>query len=87
MKKRKDKTVYVDCDCRSHLIIASTWHEERAIIFGYFCHGRKGEQFPWWWRWKVAWRVLTKGTPYCDDISLTYKEARKLAKFLEEESK
>ena len=78
----KHKTIFIDCDCHTHLLQVIRDSDMPCFDVSYYCHGRTGNKFGLWWKLKLIWRIITKGTAYGDDIILNDAEARKLIRFL-----
>lgn len=78
---------YIQCDCRTHLIMVDKDPDSPIVYLAFFVHGNSPRPFPFWERLRHIWKILTTGRPYEDQMVLTPNETRKLALALRERAK
>lgn len=89
MNKNESHKTTIDCDCGTHMLKVQSevdyhgennerFHQDFYLAMFNYGSGSAG----WKHRIKVAWRVLTKGEPYADQMVLNPDEARKLSEFI-----
>lgn len=78
----KTKELFLKCSCSSEglQVVVDKEYGDYYVSFWQQGHGIK---LPFLFRLKYAWKLLTKGLPYGDDVILTKKDVNKLIKFLQ----
>lgn len=95
----KEDKLYVECDCGTHVLqVVSSIESHEGYLenmepcvglsqdynFAIFKWGKP--QRDWRYRLRIIWRVLVKGTPYDDQLTLSPENANKLADFIKQTS-
>jgi hypothetical protein len=85
LKEPKEKPVFIECDCHSEMLQVE-WDDEYDLVYmSYYSYGHN-RKFPWLYRLKYIWEILTKGHPYSDCIVLSHNERHKLLDILQDRS-
>lgn len=78
-----ERTEYFPCNCGTELIALTAWicndEVDPEIFLSLFQRGAKERFGSWSWRLRHIWHILTKGTPFLDDVILNPDEAKRLA--------
>lgn len=85
---------YHDCNCMDVTLKIMRFTDEwidkdqtisdDLIYISMYSHGTGNKCFPLFCRhcWKTVWRILTKGTPYEDEMILNREQAKRLGEDL-----
>jgi len=88
------KSHFVKCDCGcqqmeverfdySYPTKTGTIVKDEGFNFTIWCRGRDGKRiYGWREKFRWCWNILKTGKPWADDIIVTNKRARGIAKFI-----
>lgn len=74
------KQTIIDCECGCHMLKVE--HEDDTFYLAMFNFGSGSTGL--WHRIKLAWKILTTGELYGDQIVMNPEEANKLSTFISE---
>lgn len=77
-----DTSIHYDCVCHGQVIRVSAWDDDTDVSISIFEYRKN--KYSFWNRFRHAWKCITTGDPYDDEIILTQKSALDLAKNLED---
>lgn len=75
-----DKTFFYDCTCGGQILRIACWNDDPYLYLSIF--EQKKSRYGWWNRVRHAWKCLTTGDPFDDEIVLSQDAAKKLIKNL-----
>ena len=70
------------CDCFTHGFSVNGDAELGVVFLGSWAQGRAGQELAWVDRIRWAWKVVSTGQPYDDELVLEPKAAERLAQSL-----
>ena len=81
---QSDETKTFFCTCSQEIICLTLWEDFDDFV-GFSIFDWRGEgNFSWRIRLEWIWRILTKGYPYLDDITLSREDVVRLRDTLSE---
>lgn len=72
---------FYECDCFTEALVVSPIPEDESVAFAVWDRANSKKP-PLGWRIRKAWRVLTKGEMYKDQVILTKDKVRALRRQL-----
>jgi len=78
---------FIMCACQSESILLEKYCNEQEIYLSLFGRGLNVKRYTFRDKLRHIWQILTKGSPYTDEIVLTSDKAEELAKALTELSR
>ena len=83
MENENVKRMYMQCDCCGEGLMLEDDPECKGVWIAQFTFGSY-EDFRLTWRQRIryCWQVLTKGQPFADQNTISYKKAKQVADFL-----
>ena len=78
MSRFKNRTLTVQCECSNEIILLEHDWEDDLYYFSIYYLNRSSSL---WNRLRHAWKVLTTGEPYGDQVVLTQEKAESLGDF------
>ena len=82
-------SLHLPCTCSTHMLAISK-DEDETVPMWYFCYWKYGHgdgELSWKNRFRYIWLILTKGSPYADDVVFEKKELEILRDYLNEQLK
>lgn len=77
-----------ECPCGSEALVAEKYSDEEEIYLSIWFRGvGAAKPLDWKGRLRYCWRILTKGSPYGDQLILTPETAVRLSNFLKVDNK
>jgi len=77
-----EQTFY-QCECGHETIeIQKGDDKDREIFFAMFFYGYQNHKYSFWQLLRHCWQLLRKGSPYADNVILSFENAQKLGKDL-----
>lgn len=74
---------FIECDCHHEIVVVSSdqdFNDEPDVFLSIYELGsHRNHALSFWHRIRYAWRILTTGRPYVDQIVLRTDSATKLA--------
>jgi hypothetical protein len=80
------KELFLPCECGSEILRVVYDEEDKEYYFSFYSIGHTKNN-PLIYKLKMIWRIITKGSPYEDNIILNLNECEKLVNFLDERNK
>lgn len=74
--------IIIECECGSHLLQVSSDSEDNTFYFAMYSYGGS-HIYGLARRLKAAWKMITTGKMFSDQIILNHGEAMRLRSFLE----
>ena len=89
-KQDIEKYTYIDCSCGQHALKVTCWltyHGHNNELYNQewglsFFKNEAVNKPSIWSRFKIAWKVITRGTMHDDQLLITEEEAEKLEQFI-----
>lgn len=77
------RNLLLECDCGSHAIELTKFHDEDEIYLGFWFRGLQVMTF--WERLRAIWSIFIRGRSYhFEEIILTKQDAKELRDFLDD---
>lgn len=73
---------YLTCACFGEALHLVYDEEDKELYLSIY--EPRGSKPSWRWRLKYIWRILTKGTPYHDELILNQVQTHELVTWLQE---
>lgn len=73
----------IKCACHTHLLEVQKFEDEDDYTYLTFW-GYDGERYPWSYRLKMIWNLITKGSDSIQEFVLSQETKQDLIKFLQE---
>jgi hypothetical protein len=70
---------FYPCACTAEGFLLMNIEDEHSVDLAIYRYGRMSFPFTWKDRIRWAWRIISKGDPWGDEILLPYDTARELA--------
>lgn len=80
----KDIKKYISCSCESETVLLQKFNGEDEIYLCLLSRGLNVKRYNFIDKIRHIWQIITKGSPYTDEIVLDKKRASQLAKYLKE---
>lgn len=90
-KVQEEISEYIKCSCSCQILEAQVYNYEAGdlgVNFVIWGRGKQGKQiYGWKEKFRWCWQIIRTGNIWADDIIATNKDARKLAKFILQNTK
>lgn len=70
---------FIMCACQSESILLEKYCNEQEIYLSLFGRGLNVQRYTFKDKLRHIWQILTKGSPYTDEIVLSSQKAKELA--------
>lgn len=84
--KSQEVEAQIQCGCHTERLIVSKWDDDEFPAEVYFCmwnmSGYDPSKLRWRAKWRSIWRIIRKGEPYLDQVTVSEDEAQELGIWL-----
>lgn len=83
MSLKKNKSLYLKCDCSCHLLeIEYDDDFDDSFCIALWSRGRQGEILSWRDRIRWIWNIIRTGNPWSDSIIINKTKAKEIINYI-----